>query len=744
MAYNIDLSPNQEFSASTANTPPVTPWQFTPAAPLNINYEIGALYPTDIDIATNIFNYISGQVGSNYVSFKVYSNISVRNSPINPADIVELQGPIADAQPSGYELTLNNLEVTNTLHFTNLFSILPGLYNLFLNFNVVGLDSNDNEYPIDWIRFGFNLNVVSDNVVPVYTTPEVLNFEHIKNEDLPASKEITVTTTGVFQLRIDDRFSISGGNIELLDTEPGVKIYQGSETQTLNLALTTAFNDIPQGLHVGYLNAYNSYIQEAASIDLFVSLYDTDDVTISRESLTFFAIKNILEAEGQIIDVFGPGEITVQTPLWLTSEVQIDQQEKQVIIRPIETANLSVGSYEGVVTITVESYTFEVDIFHEVYHNIKLGLIPNALNFTDDYNTISEFYESQQFRVELHADLLLYNYGQRTFIEKPLDYVLGLFKNAAKFFLGESVRNMMNELDDLNKIGLDNLTNQRVLDSSSFFREYYNPAEVELSILFRNNVDTELNHSSSASNISFIKGRKPIRTFPNTVYLNYYGDTLRVTPNSHAIFNFYKTSAHTLRVYKNDALERSINHAPGRNRVFAYKHKFDAYKAGDVVEIRLYKDITVDANESWFDNTENYLSQKYFVFPEGLQSYHIGWEDEFGCLDLMEFTGEFKFPLEYTNQIVDGYKDFLEIIKKVDSKRSQKLICNTGFILKDNTKRIDALLASKRAWLISAENEPSIKLVPVTKKNSNTDSELDVYQFTIEFEINFNNDFKIY
>src|SRR5690606_26938939 len=139
--------------------------------------------------------------------------------------------------------------------------------------------------------------------------------------------------------------------------------------------------------------------------------------------------------------------------------------------------------------------------------------------------------------------------------------------------------------------------------------------------------------------------------------------------------------SHQLRVYRNDEFLKSINHAPGNKRIFAYKHDFSDTQPGDVLEIRLYKNYAGLLDVDWFENLDNYISQKYIVLPEGPQSNHIVWEDEYGVLDCMEFTGEFKFPLGYANKTINNYKDFLESIKKVDVKKTQKLFINTGFIL---------------------------------------------------------------
>ena len=112
-------------------------------------------------------------------------------------------------------------------------------------------------------------------------------------------------------------------------------------------------------------------------------------------------------------------------------------------------------------------------------------------------------------------------------------------------------------------------------------------------------------------------------------------------------------------------------------------------------------------------------------------------------LDVIEFTGSQTFQLGYQSNVIKNYEDFLETLRKTDSTKSRKLTSNTGFIFKQNVNRIDSILNSKRAWIISKESKAAIDLIPITKSIINEDSDQDLYEFEIEFEINFNNDFEI-
>lgn len=742
MAYNIQLDPIQSFSPSADNAFRTEPWTFNPVSGQYIDYVVGAVTPPAINIDTIIHNYIASTPG--YVDYKVTTNIMVGR----PSDFIEpiltFSGPIADAQPSGYVLTESNLEVTNTITFQNFQLVQEGNYTIRIVFIVSGVDASGISHFIESVTWQALLRVAGSVSAAPIVDPESVSFEHVLNTALPATQPVSFTASSFFNIQIPSLFNLSGGNVVLLTDVDGIKTYQAEDSQTLNLGLTTDFNSQPLGLYTGVLSAYNVVLSPFFPTTLFVLIYPDSNISLSTNILEFMAVKNVEEAAAQTVNIYGPGTPTIDAPTWLEVEYVLEGSEKYISVIPIHSDNFSTGTYTGVITLTIGGNDYIVDIQHQVFENVMLGASEDGLNFTDDYSAITQFFETSDYKVNLSLAVSYFNYRFNSLNTKTLTYLLGFFNNRTKFFIGKSLNNIMKELLDVKTVLLDTFSNQLPADNTAFIRNYYNPALVDVTANFIHKTDISENYEKDFTAIKFIKGRKPKTPFPDTYILNFYREPVRVTPNSVCLFNFYKTQSHQLRIYKNNVFEKSINHAPGNKRIFAYKHDFSDTQAGDVLEIRLYKNISGPLSLDWYDNTDNYISQKYIVFPEGLQSNHIVWEDEYGVLDCLEFTGEFKAPLNYANKTVDNYKDFLESISKIDIKKTQKLFINTGFYLKQNTTRVDSLLNSKRAWLVSKDNNAPISLVPNMSKYANIDSEEDLYQLTVEFEINFTNEFKIY
>src|SRR5690606_11563726 len=128
-------------------------------------------------------------------------------------------------------------------------------------------------------------------------------------------------------------------------------------------------------------------------------------ITISTNLLEFMAIKNVEEAAEQIVNIYGPGSVSIDAPAWLEVAYVLDGAEKYISVKPIHSDNFSPGTYIGIITATINSIDYFIDVQHQVFENVMLGASEDDLNFTDDYNTISEFFETSNFQVDLTLNI---------------------------------------------------------------------------------------------------------------------------------------------------------------------------------------------------------------------------------------------------------------------------------------------------------------------------------------------------
>jgi len=736
MPFNIVLDSEQSFSISTLNGLAFVDWNFDPS-PLILTYVQGSANLPDSDIDTIIKDYLALDTSGDFTYHVRYT------IPSSFPGI--LKGEISDALAAnaliGYQLTSSNLEVTNTIEWQGLELLLEGEYTNNIVLSVFRKNA-DNIYSFVAFRLiQIRLRVLNSQAISV--NPTSLFFGHVVGATLPAAQTIGISVNGNFKIRIPDvKFGISGGNLvdQGMVTGTALREYTGSGTQTLNFTIKSYWDDLEVPNYANPVFISNDF--NLIFLSPNVTVYEVNEAYINPNQLVFTSIINVSEAETQLLNVVCPGAIVVSGPLWLIILNSTGALENTSVIKPILSNNLSPGTYEDFIKVVANGLEYFIPVTFNVYENIELGVSTSGVNFTNDLDRITRLYNTSDFKINLKLSITYFRYGSLLPQLKVLSYNLALFNNRTEFFIGKTLNNILAELEALEDVQLQNLENLLPLDSFAFFRPYYKPAKVNLEVDFIHANNSALNITESFQDLLFIKGRKPLKVFANTAVLNFYAEPLRVTPNSIALFNYYKTENHEFSIYKNGVLERSIGQAVGNNSMFCYRHKFNTYAPGDVVEIRLYKMMEGALPSDFSSNPNYYVSQTYIVFPEGKQSYHIGWENEYGVLDLMEFTGDIAFNMAYESNIVKNYSSFKEYLRKIDTRRSQNVVINTGPVLQANPKRLDSLLDAKRAWIINGNDDP-IALVPETKSLANYDSDQELYDYDLEFQINLNNDYKV-
>ena len=187
-----------------------------------------------------------------------------------------------------------------------------------------------------------------------------------------------------------------------------------------------------------------------------------------------------------------------------------------------------------------------------------------------------------------------------------------------------------------------------------------------------------------------------------------------------------------MEILRNGVAYTNIYPDRGDYKLFGVIMKFSNFMEGDIIDTYITNNNARGAGVGY--------SQKYVIFPEGKHSYHIGWEDEHGLLQVFEFTGDYKIPLKYESLLFKTYTKYVERAVKSGTVRGSSFVANTGHVLKQSEERIDSLCASKKAWLIREDGVKVLSLVPISKGINMVDSELANYNYTINFEINLSHE----
>jgi hypothetical protein len=212
----------------------------------------------------------------------------------------------------------------------------------------------------------------------------------------------------------------------------------------------------------------------------------------------------------------------------------------------------------------------------------------------------------------------------------------------------------------------------------------------------------------------------------NFGFLDFNQKADRVTVNSFYYLNIYiPVGNYEIRVYKNNTLINTIPLPVSDGKIIFKKVTFATFRQGDVVRYTL--NIPNDA-------ATVVPSKTFYVIPTGKYSNHIIWENEYLLQSAFEFTGGAAIKSDFENRTQSLYKNLTEILEIIENTKINKISINTGWIIKDSIDTIESLMRSKRAWLPLADK--TIELRPLSKTMVNQDTERELIDYTIEFQIN--------
>lgn len=723
MAYNLNTSNNQQYSNTTDTNTQFQDWSFVPGNFHDVISFIGGTIPEDLDVSTRIKDYL-------VLYSDQYDQIFIQAIPnftfSNGIEIYELSGAIPDATDDGYLLEENNLETVTTFSFQNLDTFSDSYINSRVDFKVFGKNSNEPLELIETESYYIRVRRIDYNDVFIIGT----EFFHLIGNNFPDPKDLYLYVNGDFTVSVKEHINLSGGNLVYQSTAPdGTKTYSGTNTQIVQASLAESIESL------GELQNYQAVLTLDNGINskqdaVVVNQYIEPFLEISPQAMSFFAIKEIQESGDRFlsIDTYGPWTIT--HPLWLTvSQTSGEHSQNLISVKPINSLNLSEGDYSGSLTVSSEAGTKEVLIDHRVVGRLELNLDVEGVNFTKDRDTISRFYRPTGIafsqlgqRIGLQINSRAFDYNVPIFNELSSFHIKSFINNKADFFFGKIINQLMPSIVNLEELGFSNFS-----EITTNLIRYYNPSDNQIKINYVD--DSSLNADEYSENFSalFIKGRKPSRLLTESGIISFIDGPLRVTKNSKAILNILNRFNDVyLSKYINGVFQEFIPTYLNTNELIGHVLEFSNATEGDVYEFRL----SHSQNAS-----EDYVSQKYFVFPKNKQSVHIGWEDEHGLLQILEFTGDYKIENETTEISSETFDEYLVRLRKLGNIHSSTLYADTGFILKSNQDYITSLLSANIAWVIF-DNQKEIELVPKAKKLVAADSDKELYAYEIEFTIN--------
>jgi len=415
----------------------------------------------------------------------------------------------------------------------------------------------------------------------------------------------------------------------------------------------------------------------------------------------------------------------VSLPSWLQANITSGTGSQSVTLTAIDYTLLPVGSYNFNVVIRTDGGSATLPVLLTVSNYLQSPFNNLDLFFTKELDYL--IFTSANSNTYINITLLIKIFSQQTYnvIDYYREYSVPLYGGHTDFHVGSIIQQLYDEM----------LTLDQVIDefSTNFIRTQYRPAEVDIYYSECDFADNTVIQSGSITGIKFVKGLKPDMTAGKVGLLNVMQQQVsRITKNSIINCNFSHFNTPEIYVKKNGVV---IQYFPffsaARSVLYSYFRFNEDLQPGDLLEIMVKKDYS--------------RTRRFLVLPEGLESTHIFFENQNGLIEAFEFTGRRRLSSEYTHSTTGKYKDLYAFNAKVNTKNQQSLIINTGIILQDDHKVIDAIIKSEKVWCSfeSAEG-PYYRIDATTGKITNVDTDNRVVSFDVEFKILDNADVTIY
>ena len=639
---------------------------------------------------------------------------------------------------SGYPQILNNpvpLTANGTTYtfypsFQNLGALAVGNYDFVHYFFIEGKLASGVWQPVSNFQHTTRLTI-SDSLVDY--SPTSLSYQHTQNTTLP-SNDINISGAS-WTIVARPYFELSsvtpGVTIETITPDTG-EPYQtatGSGNAVVTVTLSSYFDTFGQFLPgEPYLSELIvlAGLTQIGTIPITIQIANTGTFFATPNQLSFVAIKGIQEPTPQHVLAFSSDPpYTIACSPWLTAVIGFQEiagfMMEVIFIVPIPTSNMSVGTYQGTVVLTdtingtPSSITINVDYDLQGFIQSPYTIGKKAFTLDPLFYQFFTSYPNTYFQIT--SVIKTFDFFTNQLKQYNISEKLPNFKGKAQLNFGKTIHKLMDRFSTLNQ---------------NFYQ--YKPALFSM-LIEEKDIDTGVViRSAQLTDQEFVAGLS--RGITNDVgFLDFNKKAGRVTINSVHILNVLGALNvnYEIRVYQN------ANHIDTRHlgytngSIISTTFNFDDYVQGDIIDIKLFE----------VGNTVNILATKtFYVIPQQTYSCLVFWEDDFLLQSVLEFTGALNVKTDLEFRTNNLFQNLVELLEYIETTKVNKLTMNTGWLIKTSVDSIESLLRSKRAWVDL--NGKRIGLRPISKQIVNEDTERELIEFTIEFQINRNYDQETY
>jgi hypothetical protein len=655
---------------------------------------------------------------------KQYLNNSLTYSWITPATFRDEAGTYSPLNDGPIPLTENGTKIKYYLSLITanmfMFPVNNFPYQFMIYFSIEGKNAEGNWQIISTYSFIVELFITNLFVV---ANPNSLNFIHYQGTTLPShtidfiGNDWSLVGSPYLILSSTDSSITISTETNLLGQE--YNIATGTGNGTVTVALSDFYDDgeisISQLTKNLALKQGSTFIK---NIPVNITVYNQNTLNLDPDEVNFYGVKGIQEPTPVHMTAnSSEAPFTISKSPWLTAvletiEIQPGVMGEVLTVAPIPTANMAVGTYTGFVSIsdTIDgtpsqktstvTYTLE-GFMSSPYPSGAKAFTLDPLFFKFNTTNLESY-------IQLTAGFKTYDFISNVVHNELLNEKLPLFEGKGEINYGLQVHKLMRRFANLNENYLQ-----------------YKQAEFSLRADEISTADGTVIRSAILPTIYFVAGLSN-GIVNSTGFLCFNQKPSRVTPNSIFYLNILvPDNNHEIIAFKNGTLLGAIPLAYTDNTTILLKVSFADYRQGDKIEflLRAVGDTATDGPKKTF-----------FVLPAGRYSLNVFWEDEFLLQSVLEFTGGILVKSDFENRSQRLFKNLVEVLEIIESTKINKLSINTGWITRNDIDTIESIMRSKRVWIQLPDK--TVALRPITKSMTNEDSERELIEYTIEFEIN--------
>lgn len=729
MSLIISATPQNNASV---NTPVFLDWSpannvmafyFSPALSSFIGTQLAVI---------NVKDVIGNPDFSQYDSFRIGVNRHYATTPpaawivFNP--LLAADGYTSSPINSGPIQLINNDTVFQfqiDLQNLALLPISASPYEYWFTFNIQGRDPTSTFYGWEQVSsYTFKIKLFVTNAL-VFSSPSALNFVHYQGTTLP---------TQTIHLDGQDWSLLGSENFVLSSITPGVTITTTVNPPASGGTFMTASGNGPADIDVTLGSFYDvglidpsqltkdflvaQGVTSVSIIKINVTVYNQATLNLSPGAISFYAVKEIQEPDAvhMLYDSADPAYIITASP-WLTwleeiIEVSPNIMKPVLTIKPIATANMSVGLYTGFVKIEATIAGVLTQRMAAVTYNLQ-GFIhspyPQGLPaFTLDTKYFDFFSNNVDTYFQLTATVNVFDFFTFAQTAEIINEKLPLFNGKATLNYGQVIHRLMKKFNSINQ------------EEYQYQMAHFSLFAQEIAIATKAVI-----RSATLPNISFIAGLS--NGITTTGFLEYNAKASRVTTNSFYILNILIPGiGYEVRIFKNGTPNGAFPLNYLDETIISKKVDFSNYRQGDYIEYSL--------NRSTDSRSTKTIVKAFNVLPADNYSCHVTWENEYLLQSILECTGGIAIKSDFENRSSLLYQNLVEVLEIITNTKVNKLTINTGWLTRNDVDTVESLFRAKRVWIELPSKTVSLR--PMNKTMVNQDTSRELIDYSIEFQIN--------